>query len=210
MPVADEHRVGVLTLAADDFDLLLGALAEKDVPDADLIGEIADFRLAITGDEQCAVDLVSRREVVDEGSAVRAGRVPKAVRCRVRTVDDDHTLQSAGLWRERPVEFGLSVQEFPAAGQFDAASGDGSLHSLSGWFADLTDVVNDRAFLHGRGHDGTRQRMFREPFETSDQREDFVRFESGGGQLLDKSWFAVGERAGLVEDERAAGVGGFE
>src|SRR6185295_10566147 len=92
--VANEQCGRAFELPPGDRHLLLRRLAGIDLVDSDLLREVADLALPISGDEQHAVDLMPRSEVRDEGSAVVARRIMEPIRRRIAAVEEDDALES--------------------------------------------------------------------------------------------------------------------
>jgi hypothetical protein len=63
---SQKDRICLLGLLPDQFELLLGTLAEVDFLDTDLIGKIAHFGLPITGNQQDPIEAVFRAQMMDE------------------------------------------------------------------------------------------------------------------------------------------------
>ena len=77
-----------------------GLLLRVDLGDADLLGEVAHLRLAIARHDHHAREVMLRPQVADEGTALRARRIPKAQGRRVAPVNRHHAFESAGERRK--------------------------------------------------------------------------------------------------------------
>ncbi len=202
--VADEDRGGKSGFGADDVELLLGAFAAVDLVDADQVGQVLHFGLAVAGHQHDPIDGVSRAEVIDEGDAFAAGRVAEAVRGGVAIVDEDDAFESAGRGRELGGCVGLFDGKLFAAGEANLVAADGAAEPLPWLLADLGDFLKCGVLFVAGTDDGFGKRVLGVLLETGDEREDAARIEAGGDELIDKLRLAVGKRAGLIEDHRAA------
>ena len=145
--------------------------------DADEVGEILDFGLAVAGEQHDAVDAMARAEVVDEGDAFAARRVAETVGGGVTIVDEDHAFEAAGGGRKLGGCGRLLDGELLAAGEADLVAADGAAESLARLLADFGGVLKGD-FLDAAGaDDGFGERMLRVLFETGDEREDVGRVE---------------------------------
>ena len=206
--VAQEHRVGVLGLFAHDRELLLGALAGVHFRDADLVRQVAHLRLAVAGDEHHAVEVMLRAQMRNERHASSARLVAKAERRGVVAVDRTTHSRPPTCGGRRCTSPGCCGDEFLAAGDLDAPSGDDPAQSFARAFADLRArraVATSLRF--GGVEDGGRQRMLRVSLQAGDERSTSSLSKPGAATITSvRARLAVGQRAGLVEDHRAAGV----
>ena len=101
-------------------------------------------------------------------------------------------------------------RQLVATGDLDLAARDRCAQAFAGSFADFADLLQGDALVGRRGNNGPGQRMFRVTFHAGGRREDIPLAEAGRANLLGQLRFAVGERAGLVEDHGPAGVDLFQ
>ena len=91
---------------ADELQLLLRALAGVDLLNADLLGQIADFRFPVAGDEHHALEVMLGAEMPDEVRAFRPRLVAKPQGARIAIVDQDDAFQSAADGRQSIAQIG--------------------------------------------------------------------------------------------------------
>src|SRR5690606_12414927 len=124
LPVAHKHRVGPLGFLANHIHLLLRALRGVHVFDADLLGQVGHFGLAVARYQQHAVKLVFGPQVVDEAGAVSPWLIAEAVGGDVLAIDEDHALKPSGLRRQLLHHLRLRAGQQLAAGYLDRAAID--------------------------------------------------------------------------------------
>lgn len=140
----------------------------------------------------------------DKGLAFGSGSVLKAEGGEEAAVDEKDGFHAGG-GRGKVGEI-----DFSAAGDGDEEGADVANQALAGLFADIEDGGEGDAFGFGGGDDRTGQRVFRELFEAGGVSEGLTAVDTGGGDDFGEVRTAVGEGAGFIEDEGAAGIDAFE
>ncbi len=170
--------------------------------DADLVRQVADLGLTVTGDDHELVDVVVVRQVRDE--LVRGGTrlVTQADHGRVGVVDEHDGLHAGTGERDELAAGGVDLVGGATVGDADVPAADHAGQALAGAFGDLGDVGKLQSALLGAGADGLGERVARVALDGGRQGEDLVLGEAGAGVDVGDDGAAVGERAGLVEHDR--------
>ena len=201
--IADEDGLVDPVLGFDDGDLLLRALGEVELLNADLSGHVADLGLAVTGEEHEALDAVAGAEVVEEAVAVFAGCVVELEHGSEGAIEHDDALEPGAGGGEALLLFG---GEAVAAGDEDLAGADHAANAGAGGFADAGDRdEGESAALSGFDH-GLGERVAGVALEGGGGLHDLFLSKAGAADHVCEGGLAVGEGAGLIEDEGLAGA----
>jgi hypothetical protein len=203
--VADIERGGQGGLAPHQRQFLFGTLLGMHFAHANLFGQVTDLRLPIARDDHRAAKLVLRAEVLHERAAFGSRGVAEPQRRCVTAVDRHDALEAAGNGRdERPRRRVLGHHLRPA-GNANLADADDTPQALTRRLGDLR-RLDEGDSLSRRGiEQGDREGMLRVALHAGRQRHDLAARTPGPEDHLRQGGLAVGQRAGLVEDRRAAG-----
>ena len=188
---------------ADDGEFFFRTLLRVDFGDAHLLGEVAHLRLAISRHDHHALELVLRAQMLHEGAALRARRIPKAQGRRVALVNHHHAFESTGDRRKLIGAGNFLRDQFVAAGDLQLMPGNGSAQSLARLLANFGGLRKLNPGLLRRRENGARQRMFRVTLQTRHEGQHFLLLEARGDELFGQLRLAISERPGLVENRGA-------
>src|SRR5262249_53345535 len=135
--VSQKDGRGVLGLAANDLQLLLGSLAGVDLFDADPVREVTYLGFAVTRNQEDPIKAVFGHQVADERGSFGTWFVAETESRGVASSNQDHALHAAKRRGKLTHHLRLLCGQFLAAGYLDRLAADGSPQALSRPFADL-------------------------------------------------------------------------
>ena len=114
--------------------------------DADLLGEITDFRFTIPGKDHDALELMLRPEMLNKGMSFGTRRIAQS-ECRREPAVDDHDAFESTRHRRKVLGAGDVLRnEFAAAGDLNLVTGDRSSQSLTGRLTHMRGLLEVKAF----------------------------------------------------------------
>ena len=145
--VADIESFRARGFLAHDRQFFFRALLRVNFFDADLLGQIADFRFAIPGNDHDALEVMFRSQVLNKRMPFGSRRIAQAERRRETAIEHDHAFEPTGERRKVLGAGNLLRNEFAAAGNLNLMTADRSSQSLTGRLAHLRRLLKVKAFL---------------------------------------------------------------
>jgi len=98
-PIAHVKCLRFSRLLANDIQLFFRTRLRTDLGDTHLVGQVANLRFAIPGDDHHPPELVLRPQVFHKGTTLRAWRIAKAKGGGVAMIDQHQTFKAASRGR---------------------------------------------------------------------------------------------------------------
>src|ERR1700730_978445 len=193
-------RFGGGCFLLDDGKLFFRTLLGVDFGDAYLLGEVAHLRLAISRHDHHAREVMLRSQVAHEGAALRARRVPKAQGRRVALVNHHHALESTSDRRKLIGAGNFLRDQLVAAGDLQLITENWSTQALARLFTNFGGLRKLNPGLLRRGENRPRQWMLRLVLQSRHEGQSLPLREGWVDELFGQLWFAISQRAGLVEN----------